>query len=407
LHNSITYQDSDDVANGGAAADIDLCVIAFNGLGAAKTGVDITVLGNGKGNIGGNVAASSLADAQGIQVFETQGNGLSGVGEWTVTVTDGVNTYSSTVKITYYGELKTLTLTNLKYALDDGDAATDAFNVSALDENGNPVPLNLTDDDEFIVDSDISSAAVMDAAGEEDAEGALTVSNDGTVSALGVQTKAIMDWAPAATKFEKVTFQAVVTNADGVVVKSNTITVYTTDDLADTVTITAADGLAGASQTLNATATYLGYPIADGENITFGTSGGFLSTTTAAVSNGKATLTMYNSAIAGDYTVSAKVGTVEGTAKFVVTGGIGNAVDASTEAAVEATDAANQAYEAAVVATETAEAAVAAAEDAKAAAEAATAAVEALATQVSTMMAELKAQVTALAKTVAKILKKI
>jgi len=81
--------------------------------------------------------------------------------------------------------------------------------------------------------------------------------------------------------------------------------------------------------------------------------------------------------------------------------------EAASDAALEAIDAANAATDAANLAAEAADAATVAAEEARDAADAATAAVEALAGEVATLMAALKAQITTLAKTVAKIAKKV
>jgi len=83
------------------------------------------------------------------------------------------------------------------------------------------------------------------------------------------------------------------------------------------------------------------------------------------------------------------------------------AAEAATDAALEAIDAANAATDAANLAAEAADAATVAAEEARDAADAATSAVEALASEVATLMAALKAQITTLAKTVAKIAKKV
>jgi hypothetical protein len=84
-----------------------------------------------------------------------------------------------------------------------------------------------------------------------------------------------------------------------------------------------------------------------------------------------------------------------------------SAATAASDAALEAIDAANAATDAANLAAEAADAATVAAEEARDAADAATAAVEALASEVATLMAALKAQITTLAKTVAKIAKKV
>jgi len=98
------------------------------------------------------------------------------------------------------------------------------------------------------------------------------------------------------------------------------------------------------------------------------------------------------------------------TASLAVTGGTNSsaaAAEAASDAALEAIDAANAATDAANLAAEAADAATVAAEEARDAADAATAAVEALASEVSTLLAAMKAQITTLAKTVAKIAKKV
>jgi hypothetical protein len=120
---------------------------------------------------------------------------------------------------------------------------------------------------------------------------------------------------------------------------------------------------------------------------------------------------LFAPAASGAFTISGRYGT-DSTKEMSVTGTVGDdaataAAAAASDAALEAIDAANAATDAANLAAEAADAATVAAEEARDAADAATAAVEALASEVATLMAALKAQITTLAKTVAKIAKKV
>jgi len=146
-----------------------------------------------------------------------------------------------------------------------------------------------------------------------------------------------------------------------------------------------------------------------------------LSGSTSAASNtnaGHKTYMVYMPQNAGVVSVSATGGAgiaasgrVEVTASATVVDTSNDAAieaaSAASDAALEAIDAANAATDAANLAAEAADAATVAAEEARDAADAATAAVEALASEVATLMAALKAQITTLAKTVAKIAKKV
>jgi hypothetical protein len=93
------------------------------------------------------------------------------------------------------------------------------------------------------------------------------------------------------------------------------------------------------------------------------------------------------------------------TATITVT--VDGATENAYDAALEAIDAATAAEEAAFEAIAAADAATLAAEEAKASADAATTAIEELSSQVATLMAALQAQITTLANTVAKILKRL
>jgi len=108
---------------------------------------------------------------------------------------------------------------------------------------------------------------------------------------------------------------------------------------------------------------------------------------------------------ASGYTAPTGAGAPVGS--FVVTLTVDAATENAYDAALEAIDAATAAEEAAFEAIAAADAATLAAEEAKAAADAATTAIEELSSQVATLMAALQAQITTLANTVAKILKRL
>jgi len=131
-------------------------------------------------------------------------------------------------------------------------------------------------------------------------------------------------------------------------------------------------------------------------------------TVSAASTTEFASVAGYSGATVIDSTVAAG----NSSASHTITFGAGRsaaavAAEAASDAALEAIDAANAATDAANLAAEAADAATVAAEEARDAADSATAAVEALASEVATLMAALKAQITTLAKTVAKIAKKV
>ena len=148
---------------------------------------------------------------------------------------------------------------------------------------------------------------------------------------------------------------------------------------------------------------------ADGSN-TFDviSDGSAASGITATVpSNAGANFTAVSAAEAATSGIAASVATV--TATVTVTGKSDDtiAAEAAYDAALEAIDAATAAEEAAFEAIAAADAATLAAEEAKASADAATTAIEELSSQVATLMAALQAQITTLANTVAKILKRL
>jgi hypothetical protein len=154
------------------------------------------------------------------------------------------------------------------------------------------------------------------------------------------------------------------------------------------------------------------------KNMTLTTLAADGSNTFDVISDGSAASGITATIVSGSYTaVDAAQALTSGiaasaqsaTATVTVTGKSDDtiAAEAAYDAALEAIDAATAAEEAAFEAIAAADAATLAAEEAKASADAATTAIEELSSQVATLMAALQAQITTLANTVAKILKRL
>jgi hypothetical protein len=171
-----------------------------------------------------------------------------------------------------------------------------------------------------------------------------------------------------------------------------------------TGTVTGAAGrLAGGSRTATVVTDAAGKSVFEvtSNNIESGTGTLTVSGVTATAGNGSIA-NILSGDLTGNLSTLTAAATSSATAAITVT-----LTDNATDAALEAIDAATAAEEAAFEAIAAADAATLAAEEAKAAAEAATTAIEELSSQVATLMAALQAQITTLANTVAKILKKL
>ena len=236
-----------------------------------------------------------------------------------------------------------------------------------------------------------TSVVTVTSGGKSTTSSYLVIAGSARTIALDATTASM---APSETKF----LTATVKDSFGNVVDAQSVTVAYT-------------GTAGRVVSLNGVSATTGTTNADGQ-IVIGLSGdaagtGTLTLTftggdasTATLNDGSARPTRVASVTAA-VTIAGKSSTVTAVEAAQA------AADAATDAALEAIDAANAATDAANLAAEAADAATVAAEEARDAADAATAAVEALATEVATLMSALKAQITTLARTVAKIAKKV
>jgi hypothetical protein len=199
-------------------------------------------------------------------------------------------TKTYTVTVVQYGTFTTITLSSAVYsvAVNDSD---DAIEFIAKDAAGNFVPLDLTNEEELVIDSDISSASTMDDAGESDAEAAF----DDTLDFDDVtgETPGTLEVACDATDAEKITVKVIAENGDGDDVTSNTVTVYCAEADADTLTYVSYVR-SGATATVKVSAKDdNGYPVPDGTVIDAITSTGLFAEGTdgADTENGIATFT--------------------------------------------------------------------------------------------------------------------
>jgi len=306
-HNSVTRVAASDVTNS-AADDADICVIAMNGNGVAMTLSSLSIGTAGPGlvaltAVGGSAATtyglgSVSADLDGQAQFNTAGSLISGATTYLVTAkaltTDGVTSTTLTGSVTVNfidSKVATATLTQLKYALDDGAASTAVANFELADKAKQSMAGGATSN--LLVDSDVASTLVVDAAGETDASAAVTVSTATSVAADGTVTKGVISVDCTATAYEKLTIWM---HFESNTVPSNKITVYCTNDTVKTLVIGAVNATAGSSQSITATATAgitgkESYPTADSATATFSALTGTLSNTSAVnFKNGVATV---------------------------------------------------------------------------------------------------------------------
>lgn len=230
-HNSVTSVPASDQTND-AAADVDLCVIALNGAGAAKTGVSISVAVAGVGLVAGAAVASSSSDADGLHQANITGSLVSGSGVFNVTVTsangDGTTTTTKTGSVTVSfrdSKASTIVLTQSVVAIDEAAGATTVATYSIKDKNSATIAGGSTG--ALLADSDIASTTTIDVAGETDATAVVAVGSALTVTALGAASSGTgtITVDCAATTYEKIEIWM---QLESDAVKSNKITVYCT-----------------------------------------------------------------------------------------------------------------------------------------------------------------------------------
>jgi len=209
---------------------------------------------------------------------------------------DVSKTYTISVKGT--GDIVSLTLVNTAYSLDD-DADDDAIEFYGKDSAGNLVEVNLTDDDEMIIDSDFSSAATMDEAGEEDAQAALSITSDATFAryisgtAGEIYGEIAVDCDDADANKESFTVQLVMDNAQtgSEEVVSNRVTIYCALDDSDSLTWVSYSKSGGTATAKVSLKDANGYPVPDGTAVDAITSSGIFADAEVETENGVAEFT--------------------------------------------------------------------------------------------------------------------
>jgi hypothetical protein len=215
-----------------------ICVQARNGLDALITNeVDVTITSNGVGNV--NTAAVSAAatdDPDGVIAASLGGNGLAGIGTYTITISDDSGSITKTASVTFAGATAgSVSLSQTVFALDDDAALTEVASFTVLDTKGSVIAKADDDAASLVVDSDIASTLVVDVAGEEDAAATVAINSASSVTALGVHTTGKIAVTCVNGSYEKITIKMHLASNT---VASNTITVYCTENAADVTTET-------------------------------------------------------------------------------------------------------------------------------------------------------------------------
>jgi hypothetical protein len=325
-NNVSTYYD---VVGGAGAAS--LCIIALSGAGTAKTGTNITVTTTGPGLIAGAAVAASAADADGIHVLAITNNGLAGTATFNVSISslnqDGLTSTVKTSTISMkFGDTvaASVALTQSVGAIDEAADATVVATFSVKDSNLNPIAKADDDAASLVVDSDVASTLVVDAAGEEDATAAVVIATASSVSSAGTETAGTISVDCSATVLEKITIKM---HLEDDTVASNTITVYCTQAVGDVTTETMT--IAVVADKVTATVLIGGtskptYPVADaaaGSAVTFVTSGGTFKNASPAIVGGIATTDFYSAGLAKTATIVGSMGSATGTAVATMAAG--------------------------------------------------------------------------------------
>jgi len=353
----------------------------------------------------------SVTDGTAIATY-IYSTGTAGTATVTVTALNSGLTWTKT--LTFYGSVATAEIGTAKYkiARTGGFSTAGMFTVLLKDSAGNAVPgasIAVTSSDT----TQIASGSCADAVGlATDGVYACELTSS-ALSTSGGSATATMTYENPVTEVETTVTYAVTLGGGGstVVLTTDKETYEPGEKMVITATAKDAsgnpvyDGLSGPTLSANKS---LGGTLAMNAYV-----GGVSTSQTRSSTTGLVTTadTIYAPAASGKFRISGLAGDAASTPisveATVADDAATAAATAASDAALEAIDAANAATDAANLAAEAADAATVAAEEARDAADAATAAVEALASEVATLMAALKAQITTLAKTVAKIAKKV
>jgi len=307
--------DSSKSMEAGDTTGIDLCIALMNEAGDAITDNNVSAnieieISDNKGVLDIGSDGSSYADDW--DTLDADGDGdlvvdiaaedtdvEPVVSTVTVTITQddsdlGIDeTETFTLTVTQYGTFVEITLVNTAYSLG-GAVDDDVEEFYAEDAAGNLVPLDLTTTTEMVIDSDYSSLATIDEAGEEDALAAVALTTDATSaryeSGSATESYGEIEVNCDDTTKEKLTFKLIVENDDADEITSNTVTVYCAD-AADSISYVSAVRDGGTTIVTVSVKDENGYPVPDATTVTAATSVGAFSDASINPENGLAEFT--------------------------------------------------------------------------------------------------------------------
>ena len=404
-----------------AATGLYGCVSLRNSSGTAVNAASVTFVHS----LG---ASSSTSNGTTPIITDTIGTASNtGVATLTAIITDGfANVITLTTPVTYYGSVKTLTLTNGTYAASykgaavatagsayasyaTGASTTTTADIgvagsaegllilTAKDSNGNVVDLNdgvSSQPTAFTVASDQVTTAPVAKQNVALGDSVAVSYSTSDIAKLGGNGVLV---TCGNSKAEKLTITANGLDSSSAAIASSPVTFYCSGSALTVVAAAASSSVdAGAVTTLTATVTDKnGYPVGDGYSVTFaGTGAGAVAPSTSTTSNGVAgtkdtsVVNFIANGDGGSATITAIAGNYSGATSISVAGGSG-AASLSLDAANAATDAANNAYDEAQNATQAASDALAA--------------VTALSAQVGALIATVKSLAAVVAKIKAKV----
>ena len=298
-----------------------LCVVLKNNLSAAylrSTAVSVT--SNGVGLVAGAAVAADGAVTAGFKAFAITGNGLPGTMELSIAASslgsDGVTTVNKTAsaKIINNGDFTAISLANLKKSIALSGAATGTIDYAATDARGNAAAIDLGSGATWYVESDKGTTAVSATAPNNSSASVASAAADTITAATGASADAGRATVTSGAVYEKLTIWVTKANAAGATITSNKIVVFvsTAVTAVKSLNITSAAATTGGGATTltvealsDPVTTTTAYPVVDGAAITFGSTGGSLSATTATIgATGVATVTFYPSQVGGDSIVT-------------------------------------------------------------------------------------------------------
>ena len=297
-----------------------LCVVLKNNSsGAYLRSTAVSVTSNGIGLVAGAAVAADGAVTAGFKEFAITGNGLPGTMELSIAASslgsDGVTTVNKTAsaKIINNGDFTAISLANLKKSIAYNAESLLTIDYAATDAKLNAAAIDLSGAT-WYVESDKGTTAVSSTAPNNSSATVVSTADDTITAATGASADTGRAKVTSGTAYEKLTIWVTKANAAGATITSNKVVVYVSTAITAVKTLNvtkAASPSGGGATTITVEAlsdvatTTTAYPVVDGAAITFGATGGSLSSTSATTGvSGTATVTFYPSQVGGDAIVT-------------------------------------------------------------------------------------------------------